>query len=296
MAKYSNKTCNDCGIQKPANQMERVTESYNSGRSDNKVTAGNLAWAAVSDTAAKKVKKTIVANNRRSYTRNRTVWKCMDCSGHNAWHRKEVVSDISKGIKAVGKASKGGWFSTPKEISSELQDKLSELKSLSGSTSSQTSKDLLADIKASIEKAPDAGKSTMGKFSDEVRTEWKKEDPKVQEAQAKYDAKAAERAAKAAEAELTVEQAKAKVIEEAERKEAKGLQPLAWYYKMWCWIGMFNGGFISLGLMAPSTPENDITVGTRVVVGIIAAAFLYPSIKALWFRPYNKALRAAKKS
>ena len=83
MANYARKTCYDCGIKNPANMMERVTESYNSGRSDNKVTAGNLAFAMVSDTAAKKVKKTVVANNRRSYTRNRTVWKCLDCSGHN---------------------------------------------------------------------------------------------------------------------------------------------------------------------------------------------------------------------
>ena len=81
---YANKTCYDCGVKNPANMMQRVEESYNSGRSDNRVTGGNLAFAMVSDTAAKKVKRTIVANNRRSYTRNRTVWKCLDCSGHNA--------------------------------------------------------------------------------------------------------------------------------------------------------------------------------------------------------------------
>ena len=81
---YANKTCYDCGVKNPANMMERVNESYNSGRSDNTVTAGNLAFAMVSDTAAKKVKRTVVANNRRSYTRNRSVWKCLDCSGHNA--------------------------------------------------------------------------------------------------------------------------------------------------------------------------------------------------------------------
>lgn len=160
---YANKTCYDCGTRKPANLMERVTEEYKSGRSDNSLTAGNVLFAPFSDTAAKKVKRTIVANNRRSYTRNRTVWKCKECSGTNDRHRKEVVSDISKGIKAVGKAKKGGWFSTPKEISPEVQDKLSELKLLSGSTFSQTSKNLLADIKASIEKAPESEASIQAK-------------------------------------------------------------------------------------------------------------------------------------
>ena len=84
MGEYAKKTCYDCGIREPANMMQRVEESYNSGRSDNRVTGGNLAFSMFSDTAAKKVKRTVVANNRRSYTRNRTVWKCLDCSGHNA--------------------------------------------------------------------------------------------------------------------------------------------------------------------------------------------------------------------
>ena len=84
MGEYAKKTCYDCGIREPANMMQRVSESYNSGRSDNRVTGGNLAFSMFSDTAAKKVKRTVVANNRRSYTRNRTVWKCLDCSGHNA--------------------------------------------------------------------------------------------------------------------------------------------------------------------------------------------------------------------
>ena len=99
MSEYAKKTCYDCGVREPANRMERVTESYNSGRSDNKVTAGNLAWATVSNDAAKKVKKTIVANNRRSYTRNRTVWKCQECSGHNA----EVANArATEELKAAG--------------------------------------------------------------------------------------------------------------------------------------------------------------------------------------------------
>ncbi len=101
MSNYATKTCYDCGIKNPANLMERVTESYDSGRSDNRVTAGNLVWAAVSDTAAKKVKRTIVANNRRSYTRNRTVWKCLDCSGHNAAVEEEKRKTIERNFQSA---------------------------------------------------------------------------------------------------------------------------------------------------------------------------------------------------
>jgi Zn-finger protein len=84
MSQYAIKTCYDCGIKKPANEMERVTESYNSGQSNTTATAGNLAWAAMGDKRGQNaVGRAFKANNRRKYTRNRNVWKCLDCSGHN---------------------------------------------------------------------------------------------------------------------------------------------------------------------------------------------------------------------
>jgi len=85
MSEYAKKTCYDCGIREPANRMERVTESYTSGQSNTKVTAGNLVFGAMGDKRGQNaVGRAIKGNNRRSYTRNRTVWKCLDCSGHNA--------------------------------------------------------------------------------------------------------------------------------------------------------------------------------------------------------------------
>jgi hypothetical protein len=95
------------------------------------------------------------------------------------------------------------------------------------------------------------------------------------------------------EAEERVARAKAKVIEAAGDKEAKGLQPLAWYYKICCWIGILYGSIFSLFLFAP--PE-DAETGHLVMVSVMCAAFLYPSIKALYFRPYNTEVRKAKKS
>lgn len=111
MGEYAKKTCYDCGIREPANMMQRVSESYNSGRSDNRVTSGNLAFSMFSDTAAKKVKRTVVANNRRSYTRNRTVWKCLDCSGHNAAVAQEnYIKEKEELRKAKGEMRGFGKF------------------------------------------------------------------------------------------------------------------------------------------------------------------------------------------
>lgn len=120
MSQYAIKTCYDCGIKKPANEMERVTESYNSGQSNTKVTAGNLAWAALGDKRGQNaVGRAFKANNRRSYTRNRTVWKCLDCSGHNeAVANAEAFEKVkaSGGVKMsidmalIGQAVGAAWF------------------------------------------------------------------------------------------------------------------------------------------------------------------------------------------
>ena len=102
MAKYANKTCYDCGIQNPANLMERVTESYNSGRSDRRPDGVNVAAFLLSDaaTSRKMIKGAVTKNNRRSYTRNRTVWKCLDCSGHNASVQRAQQRVVEKQARA----------------------------------------------------------------------------------------------------------------------------------------------------------------------------------------------------
>ncbi len=372
---YGNKTCYDCGVKQPANHMERVTESYNSGRSDNRVTAGNLAWAAVSDTAAKKVKRTIVANNRRSYTRNREVWKCTVCSGNVAESMKTMES-------LVKKASTGGWFSSPKP--EEVQNKLKEIfeyakayqkevhggfrannlscdakrvfkdqpmkhypdiiereeqaeerekkfaeqkkqraietKQLAIEDKQRQEKnlaDVLEDIKQfekemlgfdengfnqaerllkmkyerleRCEKIIADCEETLAKTSKDPRLEI---ESMLKDAPVISEGKLAEKAT--SEAEQKVSQAKASAIEYASWKEAKRLKPLAWYYKVICWLGMFYGGSLCLMIFMPDTPENPATVGMKVFVGVLAAAFLYPSIKALYFRPYNTVVRKAK--
>ena len=167
MSQYSNKTCYDCGIRLPANEMDRVTESYTSGRSNTTVTAGNLAWAALGDKRGKSaVGRAFKANNRRTYTRNRTVWKCMDCSGTNDYHRSEVRKDINSAIKSIAKAQQGGVFTAPKNLPASVSEKMSALQELNGTTSSRVSQDLRKDIESLIKSAPDADKSKFDKFVD----------------------------------------------------------------------------------------------------------------------------------
>lgn len=270
MSEYAKKTCYDCGVREPANQMERVTESYNSGRSDNKVTAGNLAWATVSNDAAKKVKKTIVANNRRSYTRNRTVWKCQECSGTADWQRGQVVEFINKATKEIAKAQKGGVFSAPKTISDEVHNKMHELNELSGMRSNKTAKELLDAIQAMIKTAPEAGKSGWGKFSDEVRTEWNKEDPKVQEAQTKYDAKVAESKAKVVE---KMEQAK-----ETSRAQTEKLAPITnFMLSVFAFAGYALVTICVLGVLLEAT--NGTLSGDNGVGAIVLGAVGYGIVR-----------------
>ena len=108
MAKYATKTCYECGIQNPANLMERVTESYNSGRSDRRPDGVNVAAFLLSDaaTSRKMIKGAVTKNNRRSYTRNRTVWKCLDCSGHNASVQRATLHEQRAEQKRIHAAEK----------------------------------------------------------------------------------------------------------------------------------------------------------------------------------------------
>ena len=90
MATYAIKTCNNCGIRKPQPEMERVEKEVVSGSSKTKLTTGNVLGAiARSKTSERAVKRAILGNNKRQYTRKRTVWSCFECSGRNDRLRAE---------------------------------------------------------------------------------------------------------------------------------------------------------------------------------------------------------------
>ena len=90
MATYAIKSCNNCGIRKPQPEMERVEKSVVSGSSKSKITSGNVLGAlAGSKLSQNKIKRNVFANNKRQYTRKRTVWNCFECSGRNDRIRAE---------------------------------------------------------------------------------------------------------------------------------------------------------------------------------------------------------------
>lgn len=156
MANYSNKTCYDCGVRKPANEMERVTESYNSGRSDRRPDAANVAGFIFSDakTSRKMIKGALTKNNRRVYTRNRTVWKCEDCSGTADWQRDQVRDYIQKAVKTITKGHTGSMFSEAKQLPDSVNEKLVELRELDGTRSNKTARQLFEQIEFLVKTAP----------------------------------------------------------------------------------------------------------------------------------------------
>ena len=76
--KYANKTCNNCGIQKPANEMFKTMKSFKSGTSNTSISWFRTIWGiGVGDKGAERqFKKFILSPSKRVYTRNREVWVC----------------------------------------------------------------------------------------------------------------------------------------------------------------------------------------------------------------------------
>ena len=107
MATYAIKSCNNCGIRKPQPEMERVEKSVVSGSSKSKITSGNVLGAlAGSKLSQNKIKRNVFANNKRQYTRKRTVWNCFECSGRNDRIRENRAAKEAKAEKVAAKEAK----------------------------------------------------------------------------------------------------------------------------------------------------------------------------------------------
>ena len=75
--RYVNKTCNYCGIQKPANLMFRTIKSVKSGKSNTGLTYRTLFGAMLGNKrSGRQFAKWALFPNKRVYTRNRHVWVC----------------------------------------------------------------------------------------------------------------------------------------------------------------------------------------------------------------------------
>ena len=87
--------------------MERVEKEVVSGSSKSKITSGNVIGYAVGNKMSqKKVHRNIFANNKRQYTRKRTVWNCFECSGRNDRIRENRAANEAKAAKAAAKEAK----------------------------------------------------------------------------------------------------------------------------------------------------------------------------------------------
>ncbi len=75
--KYANKTCNNCGIRKPANKMFKTIKTIKSGTSNTGLTARSILGAMAGDKrSGRQFAKWALSPSKRTYTRNREVWVC----------------------------------------------------------------------------------------------------------------------------------------------------------------------------------------------------------------------------
>ena len=81
MATYSKKSCNSCGILKPANEMYKVPKIYTT-KSKNVATWRDWAGSALgSKTSQKSLSKALFSGGGRKHTRTGEVWSCGPCAG-----------------------------------------------------------------------------------------------------------------------------------------------------------------------------------------------------------------------
>ena len=75
--KYANKTCNNCGIQKPANKMFKTIKTIKSGTSNTGLTARSILGAmAGNKRSGRQFAKWALSPSKGTYRRNREVWVC----------------------------------------------------------------------------------------------------------------------------------------------------------------------------------------------------------------------------
>ena len=76
--KYANKSCNNCGIKKPANEMFKTNKSFKSGTSNTSISwFRTILGIGIGDKGAERqFKKFLFSPSKRVYRRNREVWVC----------------------------------------------------------------------------------------------------------------------------------------------------------------------------------------------------------------------------
>lgn len=82
MAKYSIRSCSQCGLRLPQPEMLRKTVQVVTGNSRKAVSGTELIFAILGNKNARKsTMRTFTSPNKRSYVRNKEVWECYKCAG-----------------------------------------------------------------------------------------------------------------------------------------------------------------------------------------------------------------------
>jgi len=103
MARYANKTCNTCGIIKPAPEMTRVIKTHTNVIKNTVTSRDVIGHLAGSKTSTKSLEKAIFSGGGRKSTRKTEVWSCYDCAGIESPEQRErreeeraLIADLKK--------------------------------------------------------------------------------------------------------------------------------------------------------------------------------------------------------
>jgi len=77
---YARRTCCECGVRRPQPEMLGVEVEYKSGTSRRSLMWRNVLGLAMGTKTGKTaVLSWLFGNHKRTYTRMKTVWACMEC-------------------------------------------------------------------------------------------------------------------------------------------------------------------------------------------------------------------------
>lgn len=81
MAKYTTRTCSNCGIRKPQPEMHQQEVHVETGKSKSGVSGATWAGLLLGDKkSANSINRWLFNTNQRTYTRKKTVWLCGSCA------------------------------------------------------------------------------------------------------------------------------------------------------------------------------------------------------------------------
>ena len=102
MAKYTNRTCVNCGIRRPQPEMYQKEIQVVTGKSKKTASGATVFGAFMGDEkSSKSIRDAIYNTNQRTYTRKRKVWVCPDCYGDVKSEKDTETSSLTFWVVAI---------------------------------------------------------------------------------------------------------------------------------------------------------------------------------------------------